>query len=64
LSKAEAEDSEACLDRLGQFLNCVLASGLIGGKLGEVSSAVVKSTAYKRSGNRLLKIFCQRSKSQ
>ena len=61
-SKSDA-DTDLCLDRLGQFLNCLLASKLVPGRFNEIVSAVSKSPAFKKSGNRMLKIFVQRAKS-
>ena len=65
LAKSGSESvSEECLDRLGQFLNCLLSAKLTHGKLTETCSSIGKIPAYKANGNRLVKIFIQRGKSQ
>jgi hypothetical protein len=65
LAKSGSESvSEECLDRLGQFLNCLLSAKLIHGKLTETCASIVKIPAYKANGNRLVRIFIQRGKSQ
>lgn len=64
ISKSNSEAAkEECLDRLGQFLNCLIAAKLVHGKLTETCSAVAKIPDFKSSGNRLLKIFIQRAKT-
>ena len=57
-------ETELCLDRLGQFLNCVVTSKLVHGKLNETCMVIKKITEFKCSGNRLLKVFLQRAKGQ
>ena len=65
LSKSNSgSEIELCLDRLGQFLNCVVASKLVHGKLTETCMAITKIPDFKCSGNRLLKVFLQRVKGQ
>jgi hypothetical protein len=53
---------QECLDRLGQFLLALQATKLFQGKIYEVASAIQKLPVYKTNGNRILKMFVQKSK--
>ena len=66
LAKSPSSESvtQECLDRLGQFLNCLLSAKLVHGKMSEVCASLNKMPVYKSSGNRLIKMFILRVKNQ
>lgn len=61
-NETSVADTDHCLDRLGQFLLCLLASKLVYGKMIEVTTSISRIPVYKSRGNRLLKMFIQRAK--